>query len=72
MLTRFKTVGVVGAGAMGRGIAQMATQAGCAVRLYDTQAAARDAAHPHGARLRLAVQRHRAARQANSRGVSRR
>jgi 3-hydroxybutyryl-CoA dehydrogenase len=45
MLTRFKTVGVVGAGAMGRGIAQMATQAGCAVRLYDTQAAAREAAH---------------------------
>ena len=45
MLTRFKTVGVVGAGAMGRGIAQMATQAGCEVRLYDTQAAAREAAH---------------------------
>jgi 3-hydroxybutyryl-CoA dehydrogenase len=37
METRFKTVGVAGAGAMGRGIAQIAAQAGSVVRLYDTQ-----------------------------------
>jgi len=44
---RFKTVGIVGAGAMGRGIAQIAAQAGSAVLLFDTQteavAKARDA-----------------------------
>lgn len=34
---RFKTVGIVGTGAMGRGIAQIAAQAGSAVRLYDAQ-----------------------------------
>ena len=33
----FSTVGIVGAGAMGRGIAQIAAQAGSVVRLYDTQ-----------------------------------
>src|SRR5687768_14892815 len=37
METQFKTVGVAGAGAMGRGIAQIAAQAGSVVRLYDTQ-----------------------------------
>ncbi len=37
-------VGVVGAGAMGRGIAQVLAQCGCAVRLFDTNAAAVDAA----------------------------
>jgi 3-hydroxybutyryl-CoA dehydrogenase len=37
MQTTFQTVGVVGAGAMGRGIAQIAAQAGSTVRLYDTQ-----------------------------------
>lgn len=41
-----QTVGVVGAGAMGRGIVQIAAQAGLQVRLYDTNvqavAAARD------------------------------
>jgi 3-hydroxybutyryl-CoA dehydrogenase len=36
----YKTVGVVGAGAMGRGIAQIAAQAGSTVKLFDTQAAA--------------------------------
>jgi 3-hydroxybutyryl-CoA dehydrogenase len=36
----FRTVGVVGAGAMGRGIAQIAAQAGSTVRLFDTQAPA--------------------------------
>jgi 3-hydroxybutyryl-CoA dehydrogenase len=33
----YKIVGVVGAGAMGRGIAQIAAQAGSVVKLYDTQ-----------------------------------
>jgi 3-hydroxybutyryl-CoA dehydrogenase len=37
METRYKTTGVAGAGAMGRGIAQIAAQAGSTVRLYDTQ-----------------------------------
>ena len=37
-------VGVVGAGAMGRGIAQMLAQCGCRVRLHDTDVAAIDAA----------------------------
>src|SRR4051812_32036523 len=40
MSLNFHTVGVVGAGAMGRGIAQIAAQAGSVVRLYDTQAPA--------------------------------
>ena len=34
----FSTVGLVGTGAMGRGIAQIAAQAGATVRLFDTQA----------------------------------
>jgi len=33
----FRTVGIAGAGAMGRGIAQMCVQAGSTVRLYDAQ-----------------------------------
>jgi 3-hydroxybutyryl-CoA dehydrogenase len=37
MENQFKIVGVAGAGAMGRGIAQIAAQAGSAVFLYDTQ-----------------------------------
>lgn len=37
MQTQYNTVGVAGAGAMGRGIAQIAAQAGSVVRLYDTQ-----------------------------------
>ena len=44
MTTTFKTVGVVGAGAMGRGIAQIAAQAGSTVRLFDVQASAVEAA----------------------------
>ena len=36
----FKRVGVVGAGAMGRGIVQLYAQAGCDIVLYDTQPAA--------------------------------
>jgi 3-hydroxybutyryl-CoA dehydrogenase len=37
MQTQYNTVGVAGAGAMGRGIAQVAAQAGSTVWLYDTQ-----------------------------------
>ncbi|MBA3771961.1 MAG: 3-hydroxyacyl-CoA dehydrogenase [Ramlibacter sp.] len=37
MTPTYITVGVVGAGAMGRGIAQIAAQAGSTVKLYDTQ-----------------------------------
>ena len=37
METRYKITGVAGAGAMGRGIAQIAAQAGSLVWLYDTQ-----------------------------------
>ena len=37
MQTTYRTVGVAGAGAMGRGIAQIAAQAGSTVRLYDTE-----------------------------------
>ena len=37
METRYNKIGVAGAGAMGRGIAQIAAQAGSQVRLYDTQ-----------------------------------
>lgn len=37
MQATYETVAVVGAGAMGRGIAQIAAQAGSQVRLYDTQ-----------------------------------
>ena len=37
MTLTYNTVGVVGAGAMGRGIAQIAAQAGSDVKLYDTQ-----------------------------------
>ncbi|WP_374406822.1 3-hydroxyacyl-CoA dehydrogenase [Hydrogenophaga sp.] len=40
----FQTVGIVGAGAMGRGIAQMAAQAGSTVFLFDLQPGAADAA----------------------------
>jgi 3-hydroxybutyryl-CoA dehydrogenase len=36
----FSTVGIVGTGAMGRGIAQIAAQAGSTVILFDTQSAA--------------------------------
>ncbi|MCE2782396.1 3-hydroxyacyl-CoA dehydrogenase [Limnohabitans sp.] len=47
MTVSFQKVAVIGAGAMGRGIAQIATQAGSQVWLYDTQpeaiAKARDA-----------------------------
>jgi 3-hydroxybutyryl-CoA dehydrogenase len=38
MTLEIATVGIVGAGAMGRGIAQIAAQAGLRVRLYDVQA----------------------------------
>lgn len=38
--TPFQRIGVVGSGAMGRGIAQLFAQSGIAVRLYDTNPAA--------------------------------
>ena len=38
----YKTVGIVGAGAMGRGIAQIAVQAGSNVKLFDIQPQASD------------------------------
>jgi 3-hydroxybutyryl-CoA dehydrogenase len=37
MSSTFHTISVIGAGAMGRGIAQMAAQAGSQVLLFDTQ-----------------------------------
>jgi 3-hydroxybutyryl-CoA dehydrogenase len=40
MKPTFQTVGVVGTGAMGQGIAQIAAQAGSLVKLYDVQAQA--------------------------------
>jgi len=43
-MSEIQTIGIVGAGAMGRGIAQIAAQAGVLVRLYDTNAAAVQAA----------------------------
>lgn len=43
-MSEIQTIGIVGAGAMGRGIAQIAAQAGVLVRLYDTNAAAVEAA----------------------------
>ncbi|GAB1576471.1 3-hydroxyacyl-CoA dehydrogenase [Bordetella petrii] len=43
-MTDIQTIAVVGAGAMGRGIAQIAAQAGVQVRLYDTNADAVGAA----------------------------
>ena len=44
MTTIFKKVAIVGTGAMGRGIAQMAVQAGSQVQLFDAQAGAADQA----------------------------
>ncbi|HEX2544970.1 MAG TPA: 3-hydroxyacyl-CoA dehydrogenase [Ramlibacter sp.] len=44
METRYKTTGVAGAGAMGRGIAQIAAQGGSTVRLFDMQPGAVDRA----------------------------
>ncbi|MBX3592179.1 MAG: hypothetical protein KF755_14840, partial [Burkholderiaceae bacterium] len=40
----FQRIGVVGSGAMGRGIAQLFAQSGGAVRLYDSNPAALDSA----------------------------
>jgi len=55
MTVIYKIVGVVGAGAMGRGIAQIAAKAGSVVKLYDTQpqaiAKARDELFTQWARL---------------------
>jgi len=43
--TNYKTVGIVGTGAMGRGIAQIAAQAGSTVKLMDAQAGAAEKAY---------------------------
>ncbi|MFL6683420.1 3-hydroxyacyl-CoA dehydrogenase NAD-binding domain-containing protein, partial [Paraburkholderia graminis] len=42
-----ETIGIVGSGAMGRGIAQIAALAGLSVRLYDTNPAAIGAARDY-------------------------
>ncbi|MDU7589518.1 MAG: 3-hydroxyacyl-CoA dehydrogenase NAD-binding domain-containing protein, partial [Acidovorax sp.] len=47
MQTVFTSIGIVGTGAMGRGIAQIAAQAGSTVYLYDTHGGAADAARTH-------------------------
>ena len=39
---KIKTVGIIGAGTMGRGIAQVAATAGCTVALFDTNQEALD------------------------------
>jgi 3-hydroxybutyryl-CoA dehydrogenase len=55
MKIQFLNVGIVGSGAMGRGIAQIAAQAGSQVHLLDTQAgaalAARDSIHDQWQKL---------------------
>lgn len=47
MKPHYKKIGIVGAGAMGRGIAQIAAQAGSQVLLFDVQTAAADTARVH-------------------------
>jgi len=44
MTAKFESIGIVGAGAMGRGIAQIAAQAGSRVTLFDANPAALEAA----------------------------
>ncbi len=44
MTLTFNTVGIIGAGTMGAGIAQVAAQAGCSVKLYDAREGAAQAA----------------------------
>ena len=44
MKPTFSNLGIVGAGAMGRGIAQIAVQAGSSVKLFDMQAGTAQAA----------------------------
>jgi 3-hydroxybutyryl-CoA dehydrogenase len=44
MTLTFKTVGIVGSGTMGAGIAQVAAQAGCNVKLFDAREGAANAA----------------------------
>lgn len=47
MKPHYSKIGIVGAGAMGRGIAQIAAQAGSQVQLFDVQTGAADAARVH-------------------------
>ena len=49
-----KVVGIVGAGLMGRGIAQITAQAGFDVRLFDTKAGAAADAAAHQSRKEVA------------------
>ncbi len=44
MVDTFNTIGIVGAGTMGAGIAQVAAQAGCSVKLFDAREGAAHAA----------------------------
>ncbi|MEO7937718.1 MAG: 3-hydroxyacyl-CoA dehydrogenase NAD-binding domain-containing protein, partial [Burkholderiaceae bacterium] len=44
MQTQFPTTAIIGTGAMGRGIAQMAAQAGSRVKLFDNQSGASERA----------------------------
>ena len=47
MKPNYTHIGIIGTGAMGRGIAQIAAQSGSEVLLYDTSPAAADAARSH-------------------------
>jgi pyruvate/2-oxoglutarate dehydrogenase complex dihydrolipoamide dehydrogenase (E3) component len=47
MKPHYSKIGIVGAGAMGRGIAQIAAQAGSQVLLFDVQKGAADTARVH-------------------------
>jgi 3-hydroxyacyl-CoA dehydrogenase len=60
-LPRDATVAVIGAGAMGAGIAQIAAQAGHPVRLFDTRMGAAERAVPHARGLRSGARRGRPA-----------
>jgi 3-hydroxybutyryl-CoA dehydrogenase len=46
-MNAIQTIGIVGTGAMGRGIAQIAAQAGVAVKLFDSNGSAADAARQY-------------------------
>ena len=67
-----KTIGVVGAGAMGRGIAQLFAQAGAQVWIYDTQVKALDSAVASiGATFQSLIEKGRMSAQAGQEARSR-